>query len=146
VQGVFFEDFTGGNTGQLTFVWGDTGQVGVSGSVCRIGGTSNGAGVQTFCGGAGTNFGNGRFEIRARLLGANVGSGSGPALVLWPAADKWTATSAPGFPYGLSREVDIGELTGDGKTYFAAHYTDCGWGRPDCDAYSAFPINDIMAQ
>jgi len=133
-RGVFFEDFIGG----------DTGKVSVSDSVCRIGGTSAGAGVMVPATGPSTCFGNGLFEIRARLLGANVGSGSGPALVLWPADDKWTATGVPGFPHGLSREVDIGELTADGKAYVATHHTDCGWGRPDCDAYSAFTINEVI--
>ncbi|UYZ62935.1 RICIN domain-containing protein [Hymenobacter weizhouensis] len=138
----FTEDFTGNWTGQLNHVWGESSKVSVSGGVVTIGGTHNGAGVMQLPGAANSGLGNGLFEIRAQLRGSTVGSNSGPALVLWPADDKWTAKSVENaggtFPYHLSREVDIGEIDGGGKTYMASHWTDCSWNRPECDAYKAF--------
>ncbi len=57
--------------------------------------------------------GNGLFEVRARLIGANIGDGSGPAVVLWQSDDVWPGS-----------EIDLGELTPDGIDYFALHWRD----------------------
>lgn len=109
---VFFEDFLG-NNGQLTHVWGDTAKVSYTATTVKIAGTRDGAGVMNFPGGANTCFGNGLFEIRARWTSTTgqTGDNSGPANVIWPASDRW-----PG------PEIDIGEIWGDGRTYYATHY------------------------
>jgi hypothetical protein len=117
---IFFEDFLGG-PGQVSHVWGNTPAVSYTATTVKIAGCppNNGAGVMTFAGGASTNFGNGLFEIRARFTSTtgNIGSGSGPALVLWPASDQW-----PG------PEVDIGEINGSGQLYMATHWKNSGGG------------------
>ncbi len=108
---VFFEGFDGNTSGQLTHVWGDTAAVSYPGDgTVLISGSASGAGVMTFPGGKDAGFGDGLFEIRARMSGGK-GSGSGPALVLWPASDVW-----PG------PEIDLGEISADGTLYFAAHW------------------------
>jgi len=67
-------------------------------------------------------FGDGLYQIRARMEGPGLGSGSGPALVIWPADDRW-----PG------PEIDIGEIGGGGDVYMATH-----WNNGGRDAYNIY--------
>ena len=69
-----------------------------------------------------SGFGDGLYQFRARMEGPGLGSGSGPALVLWPADDRW-----PG------PEVDIGEIGGGGDLYMATH-----WNNNGQDAYNIY--------
>ena len=69
-----------------------------------------------------SGFGDGLYQIRARMEGPGLGSGSGPALVLWPADDRW-----PG------PEIDIGEIGGGGDLYMATH-----WNNNGQDAYNIY--------
>lgn len=143
--GSVFEGFDNG-FGILNHSWtAGSANAYIQNGIARIDGTREGAGVMQRGGSKTNGFGNGLFEIRAKLNGATVGDNSGPALVLWPADDHWTAVSvanvgAGSFPYNLSREVDIGEIDGNGRTYMASHFTDCSWGRSDCDAYNSFYV------
>ena len=73
-----------------------------------------------------TGFGNGLYEFRAKMAGG-LGSGSGPALVLWPADDRW-----PG------PEIDIGEINGGGDLYMATH-----WNNGGRDAYNLYFAEDV---
>jgi hypothetical protein len=140
-EGVFFEDFNNG-PGQLTNVWFAGGTphhvTSFDGSSVYIGGTYDGAGVMEMASGANAGHGNGKYEIRAQLLGHGKGDNSGPAIGLWPADNNWTAVGT-GHPYHFSREVDMGELYPDGQAFFAAHWTDCGW-NDYCDAHSRYDI------
>lgn len=72
--------------------------------------------------GPATNFGNGLYEYRTRFIGADIGDGSGPCQLLWPADDVWN--TAPGMPDHWAREIDLGELMPDGTFYCAIHWTD----------------------
>lgn len=107
----FREDFTAASgTGKLSHVWGDTAKVQNLGTgEIRINGSSAGAGVMEFPGGANKGHGYGYFEIRCKATGG-LGSGSGPAALTWPATDRW-----PG------PEVDMFEIV-SGRGYGAIHW------------------------
>lgn len=110
VQARFFEDFSSNTKGKMEHLWGDTGKMSFANGEARMAGSSSGLGLQMLCAGASTCFGNGMFRIRAKMTGG-LGSGSGPALVLWPADDIWPGS-----------EIDIGEINGGNQTYMATHY------------------------
>ena len=57
-----------------------------------------------------------------RAIEGGLGSGSGPALVIWPGDDRW-----PG------PEIDIGEIGGGGGLYMATHWDENGE-----DAYNMY--------
>lgn len=114
----FVETFDSG-VGALSHTWGDLGKIDTSvpGEV-TVSGTS---GFMEWPSGPEQGHGYGLFEMRAKMSG-NV---PGPALVLWPADDKW-----PG------QEFDLGEVLGDGRPYLTTHWDDNGK-----DAYSAHVVD-----
>jgi hypothetical protein len=109
---VWYEDFSSNTKGQLTQAWGETSKISFANGEMKLAGSSAGVGVQMLCNGADKNFGNGYYEIRAKMTGG-LGSGSGPALVLWPSSNVW-----PG------PEIDIAEINAGGQTYYTVHYRD----------------------
>lgn len=55
-------------------------------------------------------FGNGLYEMRARIIGTAKGSGAGPAGILWLADDVWPGS-----------EIDFVEINSIGQAYGAMH-------------------------
>jgi hypothetical protein len=102
----FVETFDDG-VGALSHTWGDTSKIDISvpGQV-TVSGT---AGFMEWPSGPEQGHGYGLFEMRAKMAG-NV---PGPALVLWPADDRW-----PG------QEFDLGEVLEDGRPYLTTHWAD----------------------
>lgn len=96
----FFETFSHG-VGQLNHTWGKI-DASVAGQVTLRGN----AGMMQNPWGAAAGEGYGHYEITAALKG-NV---AGPAIMLWPANDKW-----PG------QELDLAEIN-KGVAYGAAHH------------------------
>jgi hypothetical protein len=93
------------------------------GTILIGGSSSSGSGIMSEPpGNPASGFGDGLYQIRARMEGPGLGSGSGPALVLWPADDRW-----PG------PEIDIGEIGGGGDLYMATH-----WNNNGQDAYNIY--------
>ena len=102
----FVESFDSG-VGALSHTWGDTSKIdtGVPGEV-TVSGT---AGFMEWPSGPDAGHGYGTFEMVAKLSGDKPG----PALVLWPADDRW-----PG------QEFDLGEILEDGRPYLTTHWAD----------------------
>lgn len=117
----FFEGFDNNNGGQLNHTWGNRSAVSYSNGICRIEGLPGGtpdsvaAGVMQFPGGMDWGFGYGLYELHTLFSDIGIGNGSGSANVLWPAGDGW-----PG------PEIDLGEVSRDGRFYHALHWNDNG--------------------
>ena len=152
--GTFFEDFgpnyqlgegngysntntTSDGTKRVSHLWGNSGVAqhrpdwvhtdGTKGSIYMGGDGNSGVGLMTGVGGGdSTGFPQGLFEFCAKM-GGGKGSGSGPALVIWPGSDTWINKS---FPTTLAQEVDIGEIIND-DLYFATHFYGPGWNSDD---------------
>lgn len=122
---VWFEDFANNNSGQLNHPWGHSQSISYSNSILRIQGDPNtatpddtAAGVMGLPGSASSWFGYGLYEFRIRYTGG-LGDGSGPAVGLWPATDKW-----PG------PEIDVGEIDGSSNDFYCSHH----WNNNGVDA------------
>ena len=131
----FVENFDPGTgSGAISHGWGweDQENPGDGTWLCR--GSVNGCGIlnpvsATYENDGTLGFGNGLFEVRAKFTSStgNVGSGSGPAIVLWPVSDVW-----PG------PEIDIGELNYAGEFYMATHWKVENGTPQGADGYTAY--------
>ena len=121
----------------VSHLWGDSGAAehrpsGIG--TVMMHGSGAGVGLMTFPLGANACFPNGMFEFRAKFSSStgNIGSGSGPALVIWPGDDIWPGS-----------EVDLGEINWEGDAYTATHWRDdvvCADRGGDC--YRTFLFKD----
>jgi hypothetical protein len=130
VTPTYAEEFTSGWGGWLHDWQSEEGIQQTGRGTILIGGDSQtGSGLMSEQpGNPASGFGDGLYQIRARMEGPGVGSGSGPALVLWPADDRW-----PG------PEIDIGEIDrGSGDLYMATH-----WNNGGQDAYNLYFAPDV---
>ena len=112
----FHESFDNG-TGALGNVWGNGLDTSVQGQI-TLNGSSGGA--MQHASGANAGFGHGSYTVTAKVEGNQVG----PAVLLWPADDRWPGT-----------ELDFVEVLPDGTSYGTAHHGNNGYDWYDARMY-----------
>jgi hypothetical protein len=130
----WLEDFNGNGPSSFNQTWGPgagMGAITYNNGIARIAGVPGvsgydaQAGIANATGAADSGFGYGLYEFRIKMESTDgkTGDGSGPAVGLWAADDRW--------PDG---EIDLGEIDHDGKMYYAEHWG----GTPENMKYAIF--------
>jgi hypothetical protein len=105
-----WEDFTSGNAGAFTNLWGQSGVNETEGLVSRAGGPGAFSGAMMPAAGASSGLGEG-FYILSGTLQTEEAAKNGPYFCLWPSTDRW-----PG------PEQDLVEILPNGQAYGTQHW------------------------